>query len=138
AVAVSRAMELGARALVAPTAGNAGGALAAYAAYAGLEAHVFMPRDAPLLNQIEVRMHGADLVLVDGLINDAAKLATAEAAKHGWFDVSTLKEPYRIEGKKTMGFELALHFAENGHWKLPDVVIYPTGGGVGLIGMWKA
>ncbi len=138
AVAVSRAMELGARSLVTPTAGNAGGAMAAYAAYAGLEAHVFMPRDAPLLNQLEVQMHGAELVLVDGLINDAGKLAAAEAAQHGWFDVTTLKEPYRIEGKKTMGFELALHFAEDGRWKLPDVVIYPTGGGVGLIGMWKA
>ncbi len=138
AVAVSRALELGARALVAPTAGNAGGAMAAYAAYAGLEAHVFMPRDAPLLNQIEVQMHGAELILVDGLINDAGRLAAEQAAKNGWFDVSTLKEPYRIEGKKTMGFELALHFAEDGRWKLPDVVIYPTGGGVGLIGMWKA
>ncbi len=138
AVAVSRAWELGAKALVAPTAGNAGGALAAYAAHAGLEAHVFMPRDAPLMNQIEVQLHGAQLMLVDGLINDAARLAGAEAAKNGWFDVTTLKEPYRIEGKKTMGMELALHFAENGRWKLPDVIFYPTGGGVGLIGMWKA
>jgi threonine synthase len=138
AVAVSRALELGARTLVTPTAGNAGGAMAAYAALAGLEAHVFMPRDAPLLNQLEVQMYGAHLTLVDGLINDAAQLAAAEAAKHNWFDVSTLKEPYRIEGKKTMGLELALHFAENGHWQLPDVVFYPTGGGVGLIGMWKA
>src|SRR5579859_7193710 len=138
AAAVSRAKQLGAKALVVPTAGNAGGAMAAYATYAGLEAHVFMPRDAPLLNQIEVQMYGAQLILVDGLINDAAKLAAAEAEKHGWFDVSTLKEPYRIEGKKTMGFELALDFAENGQFKLPDVVVYPTGGGVGLIGMWKA
>jgi threonine synthase len=138
AVAVSRAWELGAKALVAPTAGNAGGALAAYAAHAGLEAHVFMSRDAPLMNQIEVQLHGAQLMLVDGLINDAARLAGAEAAKNGWFDVTTLKEPYRIEGKKTMGLELALHFAENGRWKLPDVIFYPTGGGVGLIGMWKA
>src|SRR5579859_6150555 len=138
AVAVSRANQLGAKALVCPTAGNAGGAMAAYAAIAGLEAHVFMPRDAPLLNQIEVELYGAQLTLVDGLINDAAKLAAAEGEKHGWFDVSTLKEPYRIEGKKTMGLELALHFAEDGRWKLPDVVVYPTGGGVGLIGMWKA
>jgi threonine synthase len=138
AVAVSRALELGAQTLVTPTAGNAGGAMAAYAALAGLEAHVFMPRDAPLLNQLEVQMYGAHLRLVDGLINDAAKLAAAEAAKYHWFDISTLKEPYRIEGKKTMGLELALHFAENGRWQLPDVVFYPTGGGVGLIGMWKA
>lgn len=138
AVAVSRALELGAQTLVTPTAGNAGGAMAAYAALAGLEAHVFMPRDAPLLNQIEVQMHGAHLTLVDGLINDAAERAAAEAAKYNWFDVSTLKEPYRIEGKKTMGLELALHFAEGGRWQLPDVVFYPTGGGVGLIGMWKA
>ncbi len=138
AVAVSRALELGARALVTPTAGNAGGAMAAYAAFAGLEAHVFMPRDAPLINKVEVEMCGAQLVLVDGLINDAGKLAAEEGKEHGWFDVSTLKEPYRIEGKKTMGLELALHFAEDGRWKLPDVVIYPTGGGVGLIGMWKA
>jgi threonine synthase len=134
AVAVSRALELGATALVTPTAGNAGGAMAAYAALAGLEAHVFMPRDAPLSNQIEVQMFGAQLTLVDGLINDAGALAATEAAKYGWFDISTLKEPYRIEGKKTMGFELALDFK----WQLPDVVFYPTGGGVGLIGMWKA
>src|SRR5262249_31153819 len=102
AVAVSRAMELGAKALVAPTAGNAGGAMAAYAAYAGLEAHVFMPQDAPLLNQIEAQLYGAQLILVNGLIHDAARQAAAEAAKYGWFDVTTLKEPYRIEGKKTM------------------------------------
>ncbi len=139
AVAVSRALELGATALVAPTAGNAGGALAAYAAFAGLEAHVFMPKDAPLINQIEVQMYGAQLVLVDGLINEAGRLAAEAAAKNGWFDVSTLKEPYRIEGKKTMGLELALYFAdEDGSWQLPDVVFYPTGGGVGMIGMWKA
>ena len=112
AVAISRALELGANAVVVPTAGNAGGAMAAYAAFAGLEAHVYMPRDAPMLNQIEVQLHGAQLILVDGLINEAARLAGAEAVKQGWFDVSTLKEPYRIEGKKTMGFELALHFAE--------------------------
>lgn len=138
AAAISRAAELGARAVVVPTAGNAGGAMAAYAAYAGLEAHVFMPRDAPLMNQIEVQMHGAQLILVDGLINDAARIASTEAAQHGWFDVTTLREPYRIEGKKTMGFEVALQFAEDGRLKLPDVIFYPTGGGVGLIGMWKA
>lgn len=138
AAAVSRALELGAQALVAPTAGNAGGALSAYAAFAGLDAHVFMPKDAPLMNQLEVKLYGATLVLVDGLINDAGRIAAEEAEKNGWFDVSTLKEPYRIEGKKTMGLELALHFAEDGRWQLPDVVFYPTGGGVGLIGMWKA
>jgi threonine synthase len=138
AAAVSRAWELGARALVVPTAGNAGGALAAYAAYAGLEAHVYMPKDAPITNQIESQIYGAQLILVDGLINDAAKQAVAEAHKHGWFEVTTLKEPYRIEGKKTMGLELALQFKDEDHWKLPDVVLYPTGGGVGLIGMWKA
>jgi threonine synthase len=137
-VAIARARELGVQAVVVPTAGNAGGAMAAYAAYAGLEAHVYMPRDAPPLNQIEVQLHGAQLILVDGLIDDAARLAAAEASKQGWFDMTTLKEPYRIEGKKTMGFELALHFAEGGRWQLPDVVFYPTGGGVGLIGMWKA
>lgn len=138
AVAVSRALELGAKALVVPTAGNAGGAMAAYAAVAGLEAHVFMPRDAPPLNQIEVQLHGAQLILVDGLIDEAARIAAEEAARHGWFDISTLKEPYRIEGKKTMGLELAIYFANEGQWGLPDVVFYPTGGGVGLIGMWKA
>jgi len=129
---------LGTSALVTPTAGNAGGAMSAYAALAGLEAHVFMPRDAPRINQIEVEMFGAQLTLIDGLINDAAALAATEAASYGWFDVSTLKEPYRIEGKKTMGFELAMDFAVDGQWQLPDVVFYPTGGGVGLIGMWKA
>jgi threonine synthase len=133
-VAVAKAVELGVRAFVVPTAGNAGGALAAYAARAGVEAHVFMPADAPALNQQEVRLHGADLRLVDGLINDAGRQAAAEAAEHGWFDVSTLKEPYRLEGKKTMGLELAEQFG----WRLPDVIVYPTGGGTGLVGMWKA
>lgn len=134
AAAVSRAWELGVRELVVPTAGNAGGALAAYAARAGLAAHVFMPQDAPLANQLEVQLHGADLRLVPGLISDAGRLAAAEAAAHGWFDVSTLKEPYRLEGKKVMGYELAEHFG----WRLPDVVVYPAGGGTGLVGMWKA
>jgi threonine synthase len=134
AVAVSKAAELGLRQFVIPTAGNAGGALAAYAARAHVEAHVFMPKDAPQANQLEVKAFGAELVLVDGLISDAGKRAAQEAKQHHWFDVSTFKEPYRLEGKKTMGFELAEHFGG----ELPDVVIYPTGGGTGLVGMWKA
>jgi threonine synthase len=134
AVAVSRAIELGATEFVIPTAGNAGGALAAYAARAGIPAHVYMPQDAPLINTLEVQMAGADLHLVPGLINDAGREAAAAAEEHGWFDVSTLKEPYRIEGKKIMGYELAMAF----DWQLPDVIIYPTGGGTGLVGMWKA
>ncbi|UCG24839.1 MAG: threonine synthase [Chloroflexota bacterium] len=134
AAAVSRAHELGAEEFVIPTAGNAGGALAAYAARAGLPAHVYMPQDAPLINILEVQMAGADLKLISGLINDAGREAAAAAAEAGWFDVSTLKEPYRLEGKKIMGYELALAF----DWQLPDVIIYPTGGGTGLIGMWKA
>jgi len=133
-MAVSRAMELGIRGFVIPTAGNAGGALAAYAARARAQAHVYMPKDAPLPNQIEVKISGAELVLVDGLISDAARLAGEAAKLHGWFDVSTFKEPYRCEGKKTMGLELAEAFG----WDLPDVIIYPTGGGTGLVGMWKA
>lgn len=133
-VAVSRAVELGIREFVIPTAGNAGGALAAYAARSDSRAHVFMPADTPLPIQVEVRKFGADLHLVNGLISDAAKEAAAAAAAHGWFDVSTFKEPYRVEGKKTMGFELAEDFG----WHLPDVIIYPTGGGTGLVGMWKA
>src|SRR5438128_882089 len=114
------------------TAGNAGGALAAYAARAGLEAHVFMPRDTPRSNIIECREFGACVTLIDGLITDCA--AEIARRKEDWFDVSTLKEPYRIEGKKTLGYELA----EQLEWDLPDVIIYPTGGGTGLIGMWKA
>ncbi len=133
-VAVSRALELGCREFVIPTAGNAGGALAFYAARAGVIAHVFMPGDAPPANQREVRAAGADLHLVDGLISDAARLAAEAARGTNWFDVSTFKEPYRVEGKKTMGFELAESF----DWHLPDVIIYPTGGGTGLVGMWKA
>lgn len=132
--AVSRARELGVTEFVIPTAGNAGGALAAYAARAGLKAHVYMPQDAPLVNITEVQMMGANLHLVNGLINDAGREAAADGKRGGWFDVSTLKEPYRLEGKKVMGYELALAF----NWELPDVVIYPTGGGTGLIGMWKA
>jgi len=134
AVAIARAMELGLREFVIPTAGNAGGALAAYAARSGTTAHVYMPKDTPMAIQVEVRMYGADLHLVDGLINDAGQAAAADAARHGWFDVSTFKEPYRVEGKKTMGLELAEAFG----WTLPDVIIYPTGGGTGLVGMWKA
>jgi len=134
AVAVGRALELGRKEFVVPTAGNAGGALAFYAARGGARAHVFMPRDAPRTNQEEVRAAGMDLRLVDGLITDAARLAGEEARRHRWFDVSTFKEPYRVEGKKTMGFELAEAYG----WALPDVILYPTGGGTGLVGMWKA
>ncbi|HEX2697912.1 MAG TPA: threonine synthase, partial [Anaerolineales bacterium] len=134
AVAVSKAVEFKIKGLVIPTAGNAGGALAAYAARANIETHVFMPRDAPLANQLEVQAFGADLLLVDGLISDAGKMAVEQAAQHKWFDVSTFKEPYRLEGKKTMGLELAEQF----NWDLPDVILYPTGGGTGLVGMWKA
>jgi threonine synthase len=134
AVAVSRAAELGVGHLVAPSAGNAGGALAAYAAAAGLRATVVMPSDSPAANQIEVMVAGADLVLLDGLISDCGRLARLIAESLGAFDVSTLKEPYRVEGKKTMGFELA----EQLGWRLPDAIVYPTGGGTGLIGMWKA
>jgi len=133
-VAVARALELGVGEFVIPTAGNAGGALAAYAGRAGVPAHIFMPADTPRANQVEVQAAGADLHLVEGLINDAAREAAAEAAARGWFDVSTFKEPYRCEGKKTMGLELAEAFG----WRLPDVIVYPTGGGTGLVGMWKA
>lgn len=135
--AVSRAKELGVRAVALPSAGNAGSAAAAYAAAAGMEAHVAMPRDVPMMNRVESAVYGAHVMLVDGLINDAGKLIREQAPQHGWFDVSTLKEPYRQEGKKTMGLELA----EQGGWGadcLPDVVIYPTGGGTGIVGMWKA
>ena len=134
AVAVSMAQELGARKLAVPSAGNAGGALAAYAAKAGLEAHIFMPRDVPPANLIECRQYGAKVTLVDGLITDCGRIVAECKEAEGWFEVSTLKEPYRLEGKKTMGYELA----EQMGWELPDVVLYPTGGGTGLIGMWKA
>lgn len=132
--AVSRSIELGAREFVIPTAGNAGSALASYAARAGVPAHIYMPRDAPHIIQQEVMVTGADLHLVDGLITDAGREAASAAAEFGWFDVSTLKEPYRLEGKKIMGYEVAAAF----NWTFPDVIIYPTGGGTGLIGMWKA
>jgi len=132
--AVSMAVELGIRKMAIPSAGNAASALAAYAAAAGIEAHIFMPRDVPQANYIECKAFGAFVTLVDGLIGDCAKLVAAGAAAHGWYDVSTLKEPYRIEGKKTMGYEVA----EQLDWQLPDAIFYPTGGGVGMIGMWKA
>lgn len=133
-MAISRAKELGVTEVVIPSAGNAAGAMSAYAARAGMVAHVFMPSDVPLPFRMECAAYGADVHLIDGLITDCGREAHALAEKNGWFDVSTLKEPYRVEGKKTMGYELA----ENFDWTLPDVVIYPTGGGTGLIGMWKA
>ncbi|MEM8923159.1 MAG: threonine synthase [Actinomycetota bacterium] len=133
-MAVSRANELGATSLAIPTAGNAGGALAAYAARAGMDAYVFMPSDTPIVNQYEAAWYGANAYLIDGLINDCGAVVREGTPHMGWFDVSTLKEPYRIEGKKTMGLELA----EQLGWTLPDVILYPTGGGTGLIGMWKA
>jgi len=133
-VAVSMAKHLGATRLAVPSAGNAGGALAAYAARAGLKAHIFMPRDTPLANIIECREVGAHVTLIDGLITDCGAEIARCKAKEDWFDMSTLKEPYRVEGKKTLGYELA----EQCNWQLPDVILYPTGGGTGLIGMWKA
>ncbi len=134
AVAISRAFELGVRSVSIPSAGNAACAMAAYAALAGMKAHVFMPRDVPAPFINECRALGAEVKLIDGLITDCGKVAAEEVKEFGRFDVSTLKEPYRIEGKKTMGFELAEQF----DWSLPDVIIYPTGGGTGLVGMWKA
>jgi threonine synthase len=133
-LAVARAAELGARAVAIPTAGNAGSAMAAYAARAGLPAHVFLPRDAQPTIVAEVRALGAEVTLVDGLITDCARYVREGEAQGRWFNVSTLVEPYRIEGKKTMGYEIA----EQLGWRLPDVIVYPTGGGTGLIGMWKA
>ena len=133
-VAVSMALELGVKKLAAPSAGNAGGALAAYAARAGIEAHIFMPRDTPVANVIECKMAGAHVTLIDGLITDCGAEIAKRKDAEGWFDVSTLKEPYRVEGKKTLGYELA----EQLGWRLPDVILYPTGGGTGLVGMWKA
>jgi threonine synthase len=134
AAAVSMAKFLGLTRLAVPTAGNAGGALAAYGARAGMEVFVFMPEDTPIINQIEAYLCGAKVFLVNGLINDCGKIVREGIDKLGWFDMSTLKEPYRLEGKKTMGLEIA----EQCGWKLPDVIFYPTGGGTGLIGMWKA
>jgi threonine synthase len=132
--AVSMAKRLGVKRVALPTAGNAGGAAAAYAARAGLECFVFMPADTPTVNQFECVLYGAKAFRVNGLINDCGKIVKDGAERMGWFDLSTLKEPYRIEGKKTMGLELA----EQLDWHLPDVILYPTGGGTGLIGMWKA
>ena len=132
--AVTMAKHYGLKKLAVPSAGNAGGALAAYAAAAGIEAHIFMPRDVPMANRMECDYHGAHITLVDGLIGDCARMVAERATKEGWFDVSTLKEPFRVEGKKTMGYEVA----EQLGWKLPQGIIYPTGGGVGMIGMWKA
>lgn len=132
--AVSKAKELGIQKVIIPTAGNAGGAMAAYAARANMQALIYMPKDTPNANIMESRIAGAEVILVDGIISDAAGLAGETARKDGWFDVSTFKEPYRMEGKKVMGYELAEAF----NWELPDVIIYPTGGGTGLVGMWKA
>jgi threonine synthase len=134
AVAVSMARHFGLKRLAVPTAGNAGGALAAYAARAGLEAFVFMPEDTPAINQMEAYLAGARVFLVNGLITDCGRIVREGAERMGWFDMSTMKEPYRLEGKKTMGLELA----EQLGWRLPDAIFYPTGGGTGLIGMWKA
>lgn len=132
--AISMAKELGVKKVAVPSAGNAAGAMAAYAARAGMEAHIFMPADTPKANIVECRQTGAKVTLVDGLITDCAAIVAENKEKEGWYDVSTLKEPYCVEGKKTMGYELAEQF----DWNLPDVIIYPTGGGTGLIGMWKA
>ena len=134
AAAVSMARELGARKLAVPSAGNAAGALAAYAARAGLECFIFMPDDTPRANVVECEVMGAHVQLMKGLITDCGAEVARRKDAEGWFDVSTLKEPYRVEGKKTLGYELAEQFK----WELPDVIIYPTGGGTGLIGMWKA
>ena len=133
-MAVTMARHYGLRRLAVPSAGNAAGALAAYAAAAGIEAHIFMPKDVPLANYLECVAYGADVTLVDGLISDCARLVAERRETEGWFDISTLKEPFRVEGKKTMGYELV----EQMGWQYPDAVFYPTGGGVGLIGMWKA
>jgi threonine synthase len=132
--AVTMAKAYGLKKLAAPSAGNAASALAAYAAAAGIEAHIFMPKDVPVANRVECQSYGAHVTLVDGLISDCARMVGERKQKEGWFDVSTLKEPYRVEGKKTMGYEVA----EQLRWKLPRGIIYPTGGGVGLLGMWKS
>jgi len=132
--AITMAKELGIRKIAIPSAGNAASAAAAYAAAAGMEAHIFMPKDVPQSNYIECKTLGATVTLVDGLISDCARIVTERKDREGWFDMSTLKEPYRVEGKKTMGYEVAEQF----DWELPDAIFYPTGGGVGMIGMWKA
>jgi threonine synthase len=133
-MAVTMARHYGLRKLAVPSAGNAAGALAAYAAAAGIEANIFMPKDVPFANYLEAIMYGANVTLVDGLISDCGRIIAERKEKEGWFDISTLKEPFRVEGKKTMGYELV----EQLGWEYPDAVFYPTGGGVGLIGMWKA
>jgi threonine synthase len=132
--AISMCVELGVKKVAIPSAGNAASALAAYAAAAGIESYIFMPKDVPQANYLECRAYGANVTLVDGLISDCGKIVATRGPVEGWFDVSTLKEPYRIEGKKTMGYEVA----EQMSWELPDAIFYPTGGGVGMIGMWKA
>jgi len=134
ALAVTMARHYGFRKLAVPSAGNAAGALAAYAAAAGIEAHIFMPKDVPFANYVEAVAYGARVTLVDGLISDCGRMVAERSKSEGWFDISTLKEPFRVEGKKTMGYELV----EQLGWEYPDAVFYPTGGGVGLIGMWKA
>jgi threonine synthase len=134
ALAVTMARHYGLKKLAVPSAGNAAGALAAYAAAAGIEAHIFMPKDVPFANYVEATVYGAKVNLVDGLISDCGRIVAERKEKEGWFDISTLKEPFRVEGKKTMGYELV----EQLGWEYPDAVFYPTGGGVGLIGMWKA
>jgi threonine synthase len=134
ALAVTMARHYGLRKLAIPSAGNAAGALAAYAAASDIEAHIFMPRDVPLANYVEALAYGAKVTLVDGVISDCARIVAERKQSEGWFDISTLKEPFRVEGKKTMGYELV----EQLGWEYPDAVFYPTGGGVGLIGMWKA
>jgi threonine synthase len=134
ALAVSMARHYGLKKLAVPSAGNAAGALAAYAAAAGIEANIFMPKDVPFANYVEATMYGAKITLVDGLISDCGRMVAERKEKEGWFDISTLKEPFRVEGKKTMGYELV----EQLGWEYPAAVFYPTGGGVGLIGMWKA
>jgi len=134
ALGVSMARHYGLKKLAVPSAGNAAGALAAYAAAAGIEANIFMPKDVPFANYVEATMYGAKVTLVDGLISDCGRMVAERKEKEGWFDISTLKEPFRIEGKKTMGYELV----EQLGWEYPAAVFYPTGGGVGLIGMWKA
>ncbi len=132
--AITMAKKLGVSKVAIPSAGNAAGALAAYAAKAEMEAHIFMPQDVPQANFLECKAFGANVTLVDGLISDCGRIVGERKAKEGWFEISTLKEPYRIEGKKTMGYEVAEQF----DWQLPDAILYPCGGGVGLIGMWKA
>ncbi len=134
ALAITMAKHFGVKRVALPSAGNAGGAAAAYGARAGMEVYVFMPRDTPIINQYECIAAGAKTFVANGLINDCGRIVREGKERMGWFDLSTLKEPYRIEGKKTMGLELA----EQCQWKLPDVILYPTGGGTGLIGMWKA